>query len=303
MKVPSALLAGTLSYLGATLAWGMNIPLTAVLLQTWDPYFLSLIRVVLAALTFALLVVLVERRADAPPLGISPLRLALTGGAFAGFLLLYNLGLNFSDPVTAAAIMAGTPVYAAVTMRLVTGSRLERGFVVAATLTIVGAAVAVFWGGTGTTRAGFRGGEVSILLAFVFWNLYTLATQHWFGAEVSQLRRIFYAYLLSCAWLLIGWLALAAMSIAPGPNLQPDAQAVMFLILTATVATAGGVLLWNFGVARIGLPTGALWQNMVPVFGIAIGAALGFIPTIGQIAGGLIVLSGVLWMQWQKTRA
>ena len=295
-------MVGTASYLGATLAWGMNIPLTAMLLGTWDPYFLALLRVGLATLAFALLVMLIERRHHWKPAGITPVRLFLTGGAFAAFLLLYNLGLNFSDPVTAAAIMAGTPVYAAITLRLATGSRLERGFVVAATLTVVGAAIAVFWGGSGATKAGFRGGEVCILLSFVFWNLYTLGTQLWFRRDVSQLRRIFSCYLMACGWLAGGWLLLSLLGVAPTPNLAPSALDIGLLVLTATVATAGGVLLWQFGVAKIGLATGSLWQNMVPVFGILIGVFLGFIPTFGQIAGGLIVLSGVLWMQWQKTR-
>ncbi|MGB7298551.1 MAG: DMT family transporter [Burkholderiaceae bacterium] len=291
---------GTISYFGATFFWGMNIPLTAVLLSTWDPYFLALIRVLLATVTFAI-VVLISENQGLRVVGISLGRLCLAGGAFACFLLLYNMGLKFSDPITAAAIMAGTPVYAAITLRLVTGSPLEKGFVVAATLTVVGGAIALFAGQEKTASAGVRGGEVFILLSFVFWNLYTIATQRWFEASISQLRRTMSCFAVASVWIALGWVMLRWSGIAPEPNLEPGTTAIALLFITATLATAGGVLLWNIGVAQIGLATGSLWQNMVPIFGVLIAALLGFIPSMGQVVGGLVVLSGVLWMQWKKS--
>ena len=61
----------------------------------------------------------------------------------AGFLVLYNLGLFYTHPMTVAALSAGSPVYVAVVSRVMTGSRLERGFWGATLLTLVGAGIAI----------------------------------------------------------------------------------------------------------------------------------------------------------------
>ena len=61
----------------------------------------------------------------------------------ASFLLLFNLGMMYSHPVSVAAIIAGSPVYVALIARLMIGARLERGFIPACTLTVAGAVLAV----------------------------------------------------------------------------------------------------------------------------------------------------------------
>ena len=50
--IRSPRLQGSVSYLVATVLWGLNISLTDILLDTWDPYFLSVLRVGLATIAF-----------------------------------------------------------------------------------------------------------------------------------------------------------------------------------------------------------------------------------------------------------
>lgn len=296
-----ALASGTLAYFATSVFWGANIPLTAILFRSFDPFFLGLLRAGLAAAVLAIAVtLLLGWRRLALPIGLG--RLAAMSAAMAGFFILYNLGLRYTNTITAAAIMAGAPVYGAVTMRLLTGSPLERGFLPAVVLTLVGGAIAV-WSRADGGGLRLQGGELLIVLAFACWTAYSLYAQRWFGAEVPQLRRTWAATLGAAFWLLPCWALIRAAGIAPPPNLSPDAEALLWLGLTGTFSTALGGLLWNIGVSRVGLAAGVLWQNTVPVFGVLISMMFGFVPTPGQVLGGALVLAGVLVMQWHRLRA
>jgi drug/metabolite transporter (DMT)-like permease len=56
------------------------------------------------------------------------------------------------------------------------------------------------------------------------------------------------------------------------------------------------------GVNRVGLAAGSLWQNTVPVFGVLIALLFGILPTREQLLGGVVVMAGVFYMQWRKSR-
>ena len=45
------------------------------------------------------------------------------------------------------------------------------------------------------------------------------------------------------------------------------------------------------------------WVNLVPFFAVLWSMAYGFIPNAYQIVGGLVALSGVIYMQWRKLSA
>lgn len=295
-----SLASGTLAYFATSVFWGANIPLTAILFRSFDPFFLGFLRASVASVVLAIAVVLMLGwRRLALPIGLG--RLAAMSAAMAGFFILYNLGLRYTNTITAAAIMAGAPVYGAVTMRLLTGSPLERGFVPAVALTLVGGAIAV-WSRADGGAMRLQGGELLIVLAFGCWTAYSLYAQRWFGPEVPQLRRTWSATLGAAFWLLPCWALIHAVGIAPPPNLSPDAEALLWLGLTGTFSTALGGLLWNVGVSRVGLAAGVLWQNTVPVFGVLISMMFGFVPTAGQVLGGALVLAGVLVMQWHRLK-
>ena len=175
-----AWILGTAFFAFSAVFWGMNVPMTTRMFATWDAYFLAPARLVIASTVLALLVLLTRgARELAWPIG--PGRALLIALPMAAFFVAYNLGLQYSNPITAAAVMAGAPVYAALTLRVLTGARLERGFAPAALLTGIGAWIAVQGRpGMAGTSFGFGGGELLIVLAFICWNVYTIASQRWF---------------------------------------------------------------------------------------------------------------------------
>lgn len=297
-----ALLVGTACYLLASLFWGMNIPMTAILFRTFDPIFLAPVRVAIAAAVLLAITLALHGRGSVG-MGTSFLRLAGMTLAMSLFYVLYNLGLRYTNTITAAAIMAGGPVYSAVVLRLAFGMPLERGFWGAALLTLVGAGIAVY-GRASDTGQGLtlQGGEPLILLSMVCWTVYSLWSQRWFDPKVPQLRRTYAAMVGSALWLFLFWVFARAVGMVGPPELSPGPDALAWLAITAVFATALGGVAWNIGVNRIGLAAGTLWQNTVPVFAVLISLLFGIVPTLEQVIGGAIVISGVLYMQWRRSR-
>jgi drug/metabolite transporter (DMT)-like permease len=298
----SAALVGTLCYLFAAVFWGMNIPLTAALLQVFDPFWLTLCRYVVAAALLGLLVaVSLGPRALRTPVPLA--RVAVMGLCVGGFLVCFTAGLMLVHPITAAAVIAGSPVYVAVVSRVMVRAPFARGFVGATLLTLVGAGIAIA-GRAGLDGLSLQGGEALLVLSICSWSVYSILAQRWFTLDVPQLRRTWLSTVGAIPWLLAFWLAARATGLAGEPNLAPDPRSLTYLLATAMLSTALSTVAWNLGVARLGLAAGGLWQNTVPVFAVLISLVFfGVVPTGHQVLGGAVVLSGVLWMQWHALRA
>jgi drug/metabolite transporter (DMT)-like permease len=85
---------------------------------------------------------------------------------------------------------------------------------------------------------------------------------------------------------------------APWPVPAPrDALDVGLLLWMTATAVILGLILWNYGVRRLGIVISAFYLNFVPVFAILIISLLGTPPNGMQLLGGLLVLIGVLQSQ------
>jgi len=302
-----ALLVGTAGYLCASLLWGLNLPLSAALLRHFDPFWVSPLRYVVATVLLGGLLAL----SLGPAQLRSPIawwRVAVLSLCVAGFLVLYNLGLYRTHPMTVAALSAGSPVYVAVVSRLMTGARLERGFWGATALTLLGAGIAI----SGRSRAGaaiagtpsgLLGGELLVVLGICSWTAYSILAQRWFTPGTPQLRRTYLTTIGALPWLLLFWAVARAAGMVGAPNLAPAPGAAAQLVAAAVFCTALATVAWNTGVANLGIQTGGMWQNMVPVFAVLISLLFfGVVPLAEQWVGGAVVLAGVLYMQWQRSR-
>lgn len=306
-----AALIGTGGYLFASVLWGLNLPLSAALLKHFDPFWVSPLRYVVATLLLGgmLAASLGPRQLRSP---IPLWRVAVLSLCVAGFLVLYNLGLYRTHPMTVAALSAGSPVYVAVVSRLMTGARLERGFWGATALTLIGAGIAIggraqagTTGGEAPAAAAFslQGGEMLVVLGICSWTVYSILAQRWFAPSTGQLRRTYLTTIGALPWLLLFWAGARATGLAGPPNLQPAPEPVIQLLVAAVFCTALATVAWNTGVNRLGIQTGGLWQNMVPVFAVLISLLFfGVQPLAEQLIGGTVVLAGVLYMQWQRVR-
>lgn len=280
------------------LSWGANVPVSKVMLQHFDVVPMLAVRTLAAVATLAMVLVLAEGPGS---LGIDVglKRFLLIGLMMSGFFVIFTIGIRFSNPISAAAVQVAGPLVAAVTVRLVTGMRFDPGFGVALALTLSGGAILAAGSLLGRGALTLGGGEIIVLLSNALWTLYSLKAQAWFD-RASQLHRAYVASLSALGWMVPLSLALVVLGWARSPFEVTDAWVWTQLLLVAVFASAMGAYFWNIGASRLGVAIASLWVNLVPFFAVLWSMAYGFMPNAYQIVGGLVALSGVVYMQWRK---
>ncbi|MFO1079610.1 MAG: DMT family transporter [Reyranellaceae bacterium] len=284
-------------FVGVT--WGANLPVTKVLLFHFDLVPLAAVRMLVASLTLGVLLWLVEGR-RALRLDIDAGRFLGLGLLMGGFFAVYAYGLLHSNPITAAAVSVAGPLVSALTVRAATGQRFDPGFGMALVLTLAGGAILAASSLAGVGHLTFGGGEPVVLLSTVLWTLYSLKAQLWFGPRASQLHRAFVASLSSLLWLSALTALVVPLGLARSPFAVADGWLWTQLVALAVLASSFGGYAWNIGASRLGVAIASLWVNLVPFFAILLSMAYGFMPNGYQIVGGLVALSGVVYMQARK---
>lgn len=285
-------------FVGAS--WGANVPVSKVMLGYFDLIPMSAIRTTSGAIVLALLVAMVEGvRSLGVDVGIR--RFVLLGLMMSGFFVAYTLGLQFSNPISAAAVQVAGPLVSAITVRVATGARFDRGFGTALGLTLLGGAILVSGSFLDRGSVTLGGGEFVILASNALWTLYSLKAQAWFDRS-SQLHRTYVASLSAAGWTALISLVLVGVGWTHSPFNVTDPWVWAQLLAVAVFASALGGYFWNVGASRLGVAIASLWVNLVPFFAVLWSMAYGFMPNAYQIVGGLVALSGVVYMQWRKLK-
>jgi drug/metabolite transporter (DMT)-like permease len=283
-------------FVGAS--WGANLPVTKVMLRYYDLIPMAALRTMAATASLILLLWMIEGgRALRVDVGLG--RFLLLGLMMASFFAIYAFGLQYSNPITVAAVQVASPLVASVTVRLASGLRFDPGFGVALALTVLGGFILSAGSLFGTGSVTFGGGEIIVLLSNVLWTLYSIKAQAWFN-RASQLHRAYVASLSAMGWLILCSLGLIAVGWARSPFGVSDPWIWTQLITVAILASGVGSYCWNVGVGRLGVAVASLWVNLVPFCAVLWSMAYGFIPNAYQIVGGLVALSGVVYMQWRR---
>lgn len=285
-------------FVGAS--WGANVPVSKVMLAHFDLIPMSAIRTAAAGIVLALLLVLVEGF-GALKINVGLRRFLLLGLMMGGFFTMYTLGIKFSNPVSAATVQVAGPLVSAITVRLATGARFDPGFPIALLLTLAGGVILASGSFIGHEQVTLGGGEIVVLLSNALWTLYSLKAQVWFD-RASQLHRTYVASLSAMGWMGALSIILIALDWARTPFSVTDPWVWTQLLLVALFASGLGGYFWNVGASRLGVAIASLWVNLVPFFAVLWSMAYGFMPNGYQIAGGLVALSGVVYMQWRKLR-
>ena len=104
----------------------------------------------------------------------------------------------------------------------------------------------------------------------------------------------------------MGWLVLLSVVLigvglgALAVRASPTPGSGRSFCVVAVFASGLGGYFWNVGASRLGVAIASLWVNLVPFFAVLWSMAYGFMPNAYQIVGGLVALSGVVYMQWRK---
>ena len=285
-----SMLVAFASMIAVGVFWGANVPVTKVMLAHFDLIPMSAIRTAVSSLVLGVLLLLVE--------GAGALRIDLMMG---GFFAVYTFGISYSNPITAATVQVAGPLVSAATVRLVTGARFDPGFGIALALTLAGGGILAAPTVLGAGPVTFGGGEIVVLLSNALWTLYSLKAQAWFD-RASQLHRTFVASLSACLWSTVLSIGLVAVGWSRSPLAVTDGWVWTQLLVVAMFASGLGGYFWNIGASRLGVAIASLWVNLVPFFAVVWSMAYGFVPNAYQIVGGVVALSGVVYMQWRKLR-
>lgn len=283
------------------MAWGANVPVSKVMLEHFDLMPMSAMRTACAAAVLGLLLLMLEG-VRSLRIELAPARFAMLGGLMASFFAVYTLGIQYSNPISAAAVQVAGPLVSAATVRLVTGLRFDPGFGVALALTLTGGAILVGGSLLSADDLTLGGGEFIALGSNAIWTLYSIKAQVWFD-RASQLHRTYVASLSAMGWATVASILLIALGWSRSPLDVSDGWAWTQLLAVAVFASGLGGYFWNIGASRLGVAIASLWVNLVPFFAVLWSMAYGFMPNAWQIVGGLVALGGVVYMQWRKLAA
>jgi drug/metabolite transporter (DMT)-like permease len=280
-------------------AWGANLPVSKVLLTHFDTMPLVTMRTALAGVLLALMVLMLEGIRSLR-IDIGSRRFFMLGFIMGSFFFVYVFGIKYSNPIGAAVVQVAGPLVAAVTVFLMTGQRFDPGFGTALLLTMAGGAILVFGSFASAGPVTLGGGEAIVLGSQAIWTAYSIKAQVWFRHDASQLHRTYVASLSAMAWMSVVSIGLVAVGWASSPLAVSDGWVWSQFLIVALFSSALGGYFWNVGASRLGVAIASLWGNLVPFFAVLWSMAYGFMPNAYQIVGGLVALTGVVYMQWRK---
>jgi drug/metabolite transporter (DMT)-like permease len=273
----------------ANVVYGTSYATTRVVLADVPPATLALARLVVAGLVLLPL----ARWRGYPPMDVDDRRRVAWMGilGFAGAFALANWGIARSTATNAALLIAAEPLTLVLLGPLLLGERLSRREAAGVAFGLGGALVVVLNGIPGVTTAlvpHWRG-DVLLLLAGVAYASYSLL-----GRIVLRRHPALPVTARSLVWGIPALVPLVAAEWLDGrwPAVTP--VAVLGTLYLGGVITAVGYLVWNHALERVSASRAAIFLNLQPIVGVALGALLlGEPVTIFTLAGGALVLAGI----------
>ena len=158
-------------------------------------------------------------------------------------------------------------------------------------LALLGVAVVVSRGDFGSFASGGVGaGELFMFAAVISWALYTILGRKVLGG-LSPLAATNYAALWGT--LLLG--AVAAPHFATLHSSQFDLRLIVSLLYLGVLGTALAFVWYYMSVKKVGASSASIFNNLVPVFGVAISVVLlGETLLPSMLIGGAIAIAGVM---------
>jgi drug/metabolite transporter (DMT)-like permease len=226
----------------------------------------------------------------------------LTGRQWLGTLVLgalgvfaYNLffmGALVKLPASRAAlIIALNPAVTIAISALALGERLSLRRWLGVAVALLGVAIVVSRGELGSLASGSVGiGEALMFAAVVSWALYTIGGRRVMGG-LTPLAATCYAALWGT--LLLGLFAAREFgSLSPA---QFDWRMVVSLVYLGVFGTALAFVWYYMSVKKLGASVTSIFNNLVPVFGVAISVLLLGEPLLwSMLVGGVVTILGVL---------
>lgn len=281
----------------ATFFWGSNFQAAKIALSSIPPWTASVERFTIAVIgTFIILLLKEKVRLEVLSRNFLAF-MALGVIGVAGFNGALFIGLQTSSPITAALIMATTPISANLIEALINRQAPATDRIVGMIVSLLGVSLVITNGDILSGHIDFAQGDPIILAGSLGWAVYTVGTRA-FVSDSTPLE--------TTTWtMLFGTLALGIMAfLFESPIESVVVGSGVSFVAIVWMGIAGSVLaylFWNVGIAVRGAGKTSIFFNFVPVFALLIELAIGTVPGIVQIAGIAITIFGVLVGQGRLT--
>lgn len=274
----------------ATLFWGGNFIFAKLALETLNPGFIAAARFFIAGLL--LVIVLWFRRRDFHWESIRPKLPILIGSGIIG-VFVYNLmmfiGLRSTSATNGALIMGLNPMFTLILSVLLLSAKINRLQLLGILLSFSGVLCVISGGSLDTIlHLNFVSGDIMLIASSLSFGLYNVINKKYLS-EINVYSLTAFTTLPATV------LFLFIAGFESGGHLPAvSAWAAGSIAFMAICGSVLAYYFWNYGVKQIGADNSAIFINLVPLFATFFSVILGKPLYASQLAGGLLIVSGVV---------
>jgi len=297
-KAQAAFRSPALALALAALFWSGNFVAGRALRDHVDPVTLNFLRWLIALVLIAPFV----RHSTAASLPVLRrewrLILALGATGIASFHILVYLALQSTTATSALLMLSLAPIVTLIASAAVGIERPTSRQIGGALISIAGAGILITRGNlAGVFSQDLNAGDLWMLLAVVIWAAYSLLLRRRPADLPSSVALA--ASIAAALAMMVPLMILGTRSPVVALGSVPVLLSIAYI---ASFASAIAFLLWTYGVSQLGPARAGQFVNLMPIFGAALAfTLLGEVPTLPQIAGAALVLSGIAFVE-RRTR-
>lgn len=269
----------------ATLFWSGNFIVGQAAVASMTALDLTFWRWTLAAVPLLLLAHFVEKPDWRAVLSRWPVLLFLSVLGMSGYTLLLYGALGHTSAVNAALITAANPALIVVLAVVLLGERTTRLGWLGICLGLLGVLLVLTRGELQRALSfSLNLGELMMIGAIIVWGLYTIIARRLGVPAITAT-----AVQVAMATVTLAPFALALDVRLPGT--PSEAWSLAYIVVFPSL---GAYLFWNIALKTTPPGTAGNYLNLIVVFTAIITVTLGTPLTPVQIAGGILVIAGVL---------
>ena len=277
--------------------WGVNTPVMKIGLMTTSPLIFNFLRLVIAAATSFLFMVMTKSHRKMPAGDL--MKLALV--SFFGFFLnqiFFIYGLPLTTAGNASLMLATLPVSVVVINQVMKIENISRKAAMGITISLIGIIFIVIGAEKELSLAGSHVLGAFFLLAAQFCYAYYTVFFRQFIGRYSVFQISTYVMTL-CAFLF----CLASLPEMVRTEWQSLSATVWYcLIYSSLLAVTAGNIVWFWVVGMLGSTRAATFHNLSPIFAIAF-AWVALDETLGvlQVFGAVLIFIGLYFTRKHNT--
>ncbi|MHA0856531.1 DMT family transporter [Paenibacillus sp. CMAA1364] len=273
--------------------WGSNFVLGKILLQSFSPSILTMLRLICIVLMLSL-IGLVSRQSFIP-LAWRELRHLVLLGCVGVFLNQWTffMGLRTVDSTIAALILATTPIATGLLAAIFLKERVTLRAIGGSFIAMIG----IYWVIGGGGKIAFSWGLMWIFLTMLTFAIMIVLTRK-LADRLPPLQTTLYSNVVG----LLVSIPVAFMVDQPIRLASSSSYSSWLLLICSAIAVHGICnLVWNVHIRNINASKASILSNLEPFIAMITGFILLHKPITGvQLAGSCLIIGGVVWVTLQK---